>query len=191
MAPTQEDRHRRLFEKITRRGPKAYELLINILQQHFPDAYEILTHVSYRNRAINDDEPSIRELLNRNLLTNQAANNVATVNNNHNHNNNNNNNTNHNHHNNNNNNNNHYIAVPSTSRSISPRIQETVNRLLNVSSANNSSLPNRRQIIEFKEDINPELNINVEYSTKFHGESTSKVSVCKLNQPNYNSIGNK
>lgn len=169
MELTEEERKRKLFEKIIHRGPRAYELFTKILQRHFPDAYEILTHVSYRNRTIdnNDNEPSIRELLNRTAITNQATNNVATVNNNHNINN--------------NNNDIHYYAMPSTSRSISPRIQELTNQFLNASLANSHPLPNqKREIVEFKGQINPELNIQVQYSTEFHGENTSKVSVCKF-----------
>lgn len=178
---TQEARHRKLFEKITHRGPKAYEMLIKILKQHFPDAYEILTHVSYRMANYNDDEPSIRELLIRNGLANQATN--SNLNNNHNHNHSQNNSRNNNNNNNYNNNNNdiHHFAVPSTSRSISPRIQELSNQLINASLGNNRMLPKRKpQIVEFKEQINPELNAHVQFSTKFHGETTSKVGICKF-----------
>lgn len=166
-APSQDARHRKLFEKITFRGPKAYDLLLRILREHFPDAYEILTHVSYRTRyAIddNDNAPSIRELLNRNGIGNQAAVNNVTSNNN-------------------NNNDIHYLAVPSTSRSISPRIQEISNQLMQAS----ISHP-RAHVIEFKEPINPEINVQVQFSTQFHEDSTSKVGVCKLSYPYSSSI---
>lgn len=172
MEPTEYERHRKLFEKITYRGPRAYETLIKILQEHFPDAHEILTHVSYRHRTIddNDNEPSIRDLLNRTGLVNQVTNNAAIINNNHN-----------NSSINNNNNDIHYYALPSTSRSAAPRIQEISNQLRIASIANSRSLPNRKpHIVEFKEQINPELNVQVQCSTKFHGENTSKVSVCKF-----------
>lgn len=171
MASTQEARHRKLFEKITHRGPKAFETLLRILQQHFPDAHEILTHVSYRMRnTINDnDEPSIRELLNRNGLASQntITNNASNINNN-------------NSNNNNNNDNDIHYPLPSTSRSISPRIQELSNQLLNASISNHT-LPHRNlQVVEFKEQISPEMKVEVKLATKFH-DTTSKVGVCKLN----------
>lgn len=167
MASSQDARHRKLFEKITHRGPKAYEMLLRILQQHSTDAYEILMHVSYRARYTkneNDDEPSIRELLNRNGLAGQTTiiNNTSNINNN-------------------NNNDIHYAALPSTSRSISPRIQELSNQLLNASISNHT-LPHRNlQVVEFKEQISPEMRVEMNCSTKFHGDTTSKVGVCKLN----------
>lgn len=50
--------HRSLFQKITHRGPKAYNRLLNILKTRFPNAFALLSKVSvsllfrlYLNRA--------------------------------------------------------------------------------------------------------------------------------------------
>lgn len=43
-------RHKKLFEKITKRGPKAFETLLYICQQKFPNAYLILKPSSNANR---------------------------------------------------------------------------------------------------------------------------------------------
>lgn len=40
--PDHVQRHTLLFEKITKRGPKAYNILLNICRQHFPDAAALL-----------------------------------------------------------------------------------------------------------------------------------------------------
>uniref|UniRef100_A0A182M9Q2 Caspase n=1 Tax=Anopheles culicifacies TaxID=139723 RepID=A0A182M9Q2_9DIPT len=42
MAQDEITRHKKLFEKITKRGPKAFDTLLNICQQMFPKAYSIL-----------------------------------------------------------------------------------------------------------------------------------------------------
>lgn len=185
MAPTQEERHRQLFEKITHRGPRAFEVLSRILQLHFPDAHEILTHVSYRMRC-DQDEPSIRQLKSElfNNATNTHVNN--NVNNNINHS------INHNNHHFNNHtnsiNNNNIIDIndiqfnpmPSTSRSLAPRIREITNRLTQSNLGNIIRIsPRKPQIVEFKERINPELHVKVQSSTQFHGETASKVGICK------------
>lgn len=170
MATTEEARHRRLFEKITQRGPNAFEIFRNILLEHFPDAHEILTHVSYRNRNMdtNDNEPSIRELLNsqfRNGIENQATNHV-------------------------NNNYNYDIqnyAIASTSRPLAPMIRTLTTQfeeIATVATLRNRPSPRKTHIVEFKEQITPDLNVQVNVATQFHGEGVSKVGVCKLH-PTY------
>lgn len=55
MLPNKRDRHKGLIEKITHRGPTAYRKFQNILNEFFPEAVEILTHVSYRSNSHNEN----------------------------------------------------------------------------------------------------------------------------------------
>lgn len=47
MHPDEKARHRKLLEKITHRGPSAYGTFSSILKEHFPDASDLLVHISY------------------------------------------------------------------------------------------------------------------------------------------------
>lgn len=178
MYSTEEARHRKLIETIAsiNNVPNAYEIFKRILEDRFPDAHEILTHVSYRNTDTNDNAPSIRRLLNHqfgNLIGDDQAPIVSQIMAN------------------NNNNNNitnnisdgifHSCMRPSTSRSISP-IQASLSNQLASTTITTRPLPNtnrKSEIVEYKNQVRPELNTQMTYSTYFNGENTSKIGVCK------------
>uniref|UniRef100_A0A2M4AQU3 Putative caspase-1 n=1 Tax=Anopheles triannulatus TaxID=58253 RepID=A0A2M4AQU3_9DIPT len=52
LAQDETNRHKRLFEKITKRGPKAFTILLDICQRHFPGAYALLYPASNNNNQM-------------------------------------------------------------------------------------------------------------------------------------------
>ncbi|XP_058065222.1 caspase Dronc [Anopheles bellator] len=50
VAQDETSRHKKLFDKITKRGPKAFNTLLDICQRHFPSAYVMLNPASNDNQ---------------------------------------------------------------------------------------------------------------------------------------------
>lgn len=170
LASTEEARHKRLLKHITQSGPNAFDIFGNILREHFPSAYEILTNVSYRTVDTNDNEPIIREPLNSQLgngTTNNATNTVTNNNNN----------------NNNNNYDIHNTEGPSTSRQISSTVRTLTSQYDHrafIATIRNNPLPGKTHIVEYRKQVTPDLNVQVTPSIRFHGDSASKIGVCKF-----------
>lgn len=172
MASTEEARHKKLLEKITHRGPNAFEVFQNILRENFPAAYEILSHVTYRTIDTNDNESRIPEPSNHQLgngfannTTNVLTNNICNINN----------------------NNNSYGIQNSEGASTSRQISSTVRALSHqfderafIATIRNRPLPGKTHIVEYRKEVTPDLNVTVTPSTQFYGENTSKVGACKL-----------
>lgn len=171
MASTEKARHKKLIQKITHGGPNAYEVFGNILREHFPNAHEILTHVSYRTIDTNDNEPIIRQPFNSQMGNAIAINTTNTVTNNNN-----------NISNNNNNNDIQHTEGPSTSRQMLSTVRSLTSQFDQrafMATIRNRPLPGKTHVVEYRKSVKSDLNVKITQSNEFHSDQTSKVGICK------------
>uniref|UniRef100_A0A2M4CSE3 Putative caspase-1 n=1 Tax=Anopheles darlingi TaxID=43151 RepID=A0A2M4CSE3_ANODA len=68
LALDETNRHRKLFEKITKRGPKAFTILLDICQRNFPSAYALLNPASNNNQMHSTHNPKRQRSISFNVL---------------------------------------------------------------------------------------------------------------------------
>lgn len=149
-------RHKRLLEKITHRGPGAYNVFLSILREKYPNAFTLLNHDDENFISIRRTNSRPNDNANLSPPKIIPSNGALGVNGN---------------------------AIPSVSTSNGHMFEKA--NISFVASTLNNNTKKEKVLEEYLKAVDPKLELTVTYSKKFYGqESGHKVSTYHMQSDN-------